>query len=174
MSFSSRKRSFWLVAAVALAAPFLWQASGAEAGDCERVFGKEDAPDAPIALHVSFSEGNPEQGLRLRVELKNTGDEPHILSVCDSMTLCCVKKLHPLIACEDTAMGLQDLCKNAKPTSHEVFLPAKAAFAFDAAIPPKWLPEAVLSGKSTVKIQFCYELGDGKTVHSNAIEVALR
>lgn len=174
MSVSSRKKSFWLSVAVSLVAPIVWHASAAEAHNDELMYGGKDAENAPIALNVSLSECSPEEGLCLRVEVENTGDKPHTLSVCDSMTLCCVKKLHPLIAYENSKMGLLDLCKDPEPTPHEVFLPAKAAFAFDAAIPPDWLPEAVLLGKAKVKVQFCYELGEGETVHSNIIEVNLQ
>lgn len=151
--------------------------AGALAGNaraCEKMYGKDDPADSPVAVVVSVTSADAEKGVRLRIEIRNVAAKPHTFAVCDSMTLCCVKDLHPLIGHGDTKMGLQDLCRKEKPTAHDVFLPAKATFAFDAAIPPGWLPESVLSGQDELRIQFCYDLGNKQTVHSNAVAVALQ
>ena len=129
--------------------------------------------ESPLKVTLSLKETNPQEGVSFRVEIQNVGSEAHTLHVCPAMLLCCVKGLHPMISYGETGMGLRDICKKAKPTKHEVYLPKSAAFSFDMTIPPTHLPESSETKGGRVIVSLCYDLADGKQTHSNSVDVAL-
>ena len=133
----------------------------------------KDDPDSPVKLSLLSKGADCTDGIRLRAEIINRGSAPYSLSVCPAMLLCCVKGLHPLIAYDETGMGLMDLCTKPKPTPHEVLLPVNAAFAFDINIPIDRLPDACKEPGKAVQVKLCFELGEGKLVHSEAVKVSM-
>jgi len=134
---------------------------------------KADA-NSPLNIVLQLKEADPETGISLRVSFENNGPDAISLDVCPAMLLCCVKGLHPLVTCEDTGVGLLDVCKVAKPTSHEVYLPIRSAFSFDLNIPPERLPAACLEKGRQVSVCLLYETEDAQSVRSNAVEAVMK
>jgi len=147
---------------------------GAEPLTAEQLLGVENDPNSPVGITLTLKDCSLKDGVRMRVEMENKGAEPYTLRVCPAMLLCCVKGLHPMIAFDETGMGLLDVCKAQKPGDHEVFLPSQTSFAFDLLIPPDRLPEAGRKAGKGLKVFLAYELGNQKLVHSNVVQAALK
>lgn len=135
--------------------------------------GTKSDPNSPINIAMELKAAGLETGISLRVSFENNGPNAISLNVCPAMLLCCVKGLHPLVTCEDTGVGLLDVCKVSKPTSHEVYLPIRAAFSFDLNIPPDRLPTACLEKGRQVSVCLFYEMDDAQSIRSNAVKVVM-
>ena len=165
----SRATAAWLCAVSVMAL----NASAGDAPTAKDILGLDDAPNSPVRPQITLTSASMKDGIQLRAVIHNSSTQPYRLEVCPHMLMCFVKGLHPLIAYDGTGKGLLDLCKASKPSDHEVLLPANADFAFDVPIPADRLPEqAKVKGKD-LSVFLCYELGDGKLVHSNVLKVSL-
>lgn len=164
---------FWLMAGL-----FSGMSEGASPADCTKtanVTGSQPAAaNSPARIALELKEASRDRGIQLRVLFENSGAEGFSLAVCPAMLLCCVKGLHPLISCDDTGVGLLDVCTVSSPTTHEVFLPANAAFSFDMHIPPERLPEVCLKSDRPLSVYVCYETDDQHTVESNVLKFTLK
>lgn len=128
---------------------------------------------SPIKITLKLLEAGLETGINLRVSFENSGPDALSLSVCPAMLLCCVKGLHPLVTCEDTGVGLLDVCQVSKPTSHEVYLPVHSTFSFDLNIPPDRLPAECIQKGRQVSVCLFYEMDDEQGIRSNAVGVVM-
>lgn len=151
---------------------------GAAPADCAKTTPASNSQpavvDGLVRVTLELKEANREHGLQLRVSFENAGAEQFSLEVCPAMLLCCVKGLHPLISCDDTGVGLLDVCTRSKPTSHEVFLPANAAFSFDMHIPPERVPEVCLKSDQPLSVYVRYEADDQHSIESNVLKFTLK
>lgn len=163
----------WLVAGL-----FPGGSEGAAPADCAKttpVAGiRQEAADGLVRVALELKEASREHGVQLRVTFENSNAEGFSLEVCPAMLLCCVKGLHPLVSCDDTGVGLLDVCTGSKPTSHEVFLPTNAAFSFDMHIPPERLPEVCLKSDQPLSVYLRYEADDQHSIESNVLNVSLK
>lgn len=128
--------------------------------------------DPAIQVSSALKESSASNGVLMRVTIENAGQAPYSLMVCPAMTLCCVRGLHPVISMEDTGQGLLDLCRTEKPTPHEAFLPAGAAFSFDVRIPVTSLPEKCRASGAKFTVGFFFKNGEYK-VESKPVPVTL-
>jgi len=128
---------------------------------------------SPVNIVLELLEAGLEKGISLRVSFENSGPAGISLNVCPAMLLCCVKGLHPLITCEDTGVGLLDVCKLASATSHETYLPVHSTFSFDINIPPDRLPSACLEKGRQITVSLLYETENAKSINSNAVRAQM-
>lgn len=129
---------------------------------------------APVRVTLELKEAGLEQGIQLRVLFENSGPAGFSLDVCPAMLICCVKGLHPLISCDNTGVGLLDVCTAPKPTPHEVFLPTDSTFSFDLNIPTARLPEVCLKKDQQLSVHVCYETDDHHTIESNVLKFTMQ
>lgn len=164
---------FWLMAGL-----FPGGSEGAAPTDCAKATPAADsqpaAADGLVRVALELREASRERGVQLRVLFENSGVEGFSLDVCPAMLLCCVKGLHPLVSCDDTGVGLLDVCTASRPTNHEVFLPANAAFSFDMQIPPERLPAACLKSDQPLSVYVRYEADDQHSIESNVLKFTLK
>lgn len=144
----------------------------------ESLFGVKDDPNSPVSITVSVKSADLKDGIRLQVEIKNKRAEPLTLHVCPAMLMCCVKGLHPIVAFDETGIGLLDLYKEkSKPAERrerKVVLSANEGFSFDVLLPPDRLPEACRKKGKQITVLLCYELGEGRLVHSKPVKVSMK
>ena len=173
----NRRRMLIRLLGVALCAAYIGTGARTALADCspDKPM-KEDksSSNSPVNITLQLKDASVEAGILLRVMFQNSGQEGMSLSVCPNMLLCCVKGLHPLITCENTGIGLLDVCTVSRPTSHEVYLPRDAAFSFDLNIPPDRLPDACAEKGRQISVCVCYEMEDGVSVRSNVVQVAMK
>lgn len=134
----------------------------------------EPSATEPLDLTLELKNADVTKGIVLRVSFANSGPDAVSLSVCPAMLLCCVKGLHPLVTCQATGVGLLDVCKVSRPTSHEVYLPINSAFSFDLNIPPDRLPEGCIERGKKVSVCVCYEMDDTRVIRSNSVEALMK
>lgn len=163
----------WLMAGL-----FSGGSEAAAPADCVKttpvVGGQQAAAEGSVRVALELKEASRKHGIQLRVSFENAGAEGFSLDVCPAMLLCCVKGLHPLVSCDDTGVGLLDVCTVSTPTSHEVFLPANAAFSFDMLIPAERLPEVCLKSDQALSVYVCYEADDQHSIESNVLQFTLK
>lgn len=162
---------------VALCAAYIGVAAQTALADCtadKPIKEGKSSSNSPVDITLQLKDASVETGILVRVMFQNSGLEGMSLSVCPNMMLCCVKGLHPLITCEDTGIGLLDVCTVSRPTSHEVYLPRGSAFSFDLNIPPDRLPSECAEKGRQISVCVCYEMEDGASVRSNVIQVAMK
>ena len=135
-------------------------------------------PDAPKVEVKCLRSSVPKDGkIDLDVCITNTTNKGITLAVCEEMTLCCIRGLHPIVECEATGagVGLLDFCKAEKPTSKEVYLPSGCYFGAKFSVPLKHVPAEYLSrSENVLKLCCTLECPDGKLAHSNVVEVTVR
>ena len=134
----------------------------------------KDDPNSPVALKLTLKSAGVKDGVQLHAEIENKSAAPYKLLVCPGGHLCCVEGLHPLVAYDNTGMGLCDFCKTKPHCAQEKTLASKASYPLDIAIPTNRLPEKCRKPGKTFSVLLCFELGENKLVHSNTIEVELK
>ena len=154
----------------------LGAAVGAVAGETPTacsLLGMEDPTNSPVRVSAVLKSAGAEAGITCRVEIENLSDEAVTLMVCPDMRPCCVKGLHSLVSQDGIGAGLLDICDSPEPQSHPVYLPPTGAFSVDVTIPADRLPAFAKLGRDPMQVLFCQEIGDGRLVHSNVLEVSL-
>jgi hypothetical protein len=147
---------------------------------CETVVAKdflgvENPADSPLDIRLVSKAASLKEGLQLAVTIKNVSDKPYEIYTCPNMQMCRVRGLHPMIAFDETGMGLLDVCKDrtCKEKSVETRVAAKGEFNVDLTIPADRLPKAARVKDKEISVFLCFKLADGRLVHSNVAKVAL-
>ncbi len=140
--------------------------------DC---LGGENPADSPVDIQLVSKAANLKEGLQWTVTIKNVSDKPYRLNTCPNMQMCRVLGLHPMLAFDDTGMGLLDICKDKtsqnKPV--ETWMAPKDEFKFDFSIPADRIPRAARVKDKEISVFLCFKLADGRLVHSNVVKVTL-
>jgi len=147
---------------------------------CETVtakdfLGVENPVDSPLDIRLVSKAASLKEGLQLAVTIKNVSDKPYAINTCPNMQMCRVLGLHPMIAFDDTGMGLLDACKDktSKEKPVETLVAAKGEFNVDLTIPADRFPKAARVKDKEISIFLCFKLADGRLVHSNVVKVTL-
>ena len=126
-----------------------------------------------LDIDITVESASIDEGIGIEVKMTNNSNELISLDVCPNRKLCCVKKLHPLIEYNDTGMGLADWCEGEAHKEYKTALPTNTSFISKVVLSPDCLPENCLKAGQEITVQFCYELGESKLVHSDSKTVAI-
>jgi len=114
--------------------------------------------------------------LSLDVTVWNTTDRPLTLTVCDQMSLCCIRGLHPIVEPKsgEKGMGLLDFCAPAKPSGRKVRLAPGTRFGATLNLPAERLPPHYLRNKGKTLAAYCAFETERGTATSNVIDVEVK
>ena len=147
---------------------------------CETVtakdfLGVENPVDSPLDIRLVSKAASLKKGLQLSVTIKNVSDKPYSIYTCPNMQMCRVLGLHPMIAFDETGMGLLDVCKdkNSKEKPVETLVAAKGEFKVDLTISADRFPKAARVKDKEISVFLCFKLADGRLYHSNVVKVTL-
>jgi len=114
--------------------------------------------------------------LSLDVTVFNETDQPVTLMVCDRMSLCCIRGLHPIVelGSGEGGMGVLDFCESAEPAGREVRLAPGTRFETALDLPAKRLPPRYLQNKGNILAVYCAFETESGAVKSNVIDVTVK
>jgi len=114
--------------------------------------------------------------LSLDVTVLNETDRPVMLTVCDQMSLCCIRGLHPIVelGSGEGGMGVLDVCESAEPVGREVRLAPGTRFGATLDLPAERLPPHYLQNKGNTLAVYCAFETESGAVKSNVIDVTVK
>lgn len=142
--------------------------------DCLKGASVDSNSRVSLEIVTEVKEATVAKGIKAHVAMTNKGPGPFVTGICPAMELCCVKNLHPMLAYDDTGLGLLDLCMTNRASRYSIFLPVGTTFSFDLTIPLEKLPDNIRVAGKVVQVYVAYRFDDGTFLESNRSSCTLK
>ena len=134
--------------------------------------GRKAAP--PVAIAIVESSVSQEDGIQLRVEIRNQSGQPCRFSVCPARKLCCVSDMFAVVEFDDTGKSMRDVGDPEKAEACEVYLVKGAIYSFPMQIALDRLPaECRAKAGKPIGFKLGFLVGGGETVYSDKVTLTL-
>ena len=127
-----------------------------------------------MAIAIVESSVSRDEGIQLRIEIRNPNGPPFRVSVCPSRKLCCISNMFAIVEYDGSGKSMRDFGVPEKSEACEVYLVQGAIYSFPMQIALDRLPSACRAKAGTpIDFKLGFILDNGETAYSDKVALTL-